>query len=135
MAGSRKRSNGEGTLFWEERRGRWVAQLTLPDGERRKRTAMTKKEVPADYQITEHFRKQEEAVKDLDDETNKMSIVRDIPVPKAVQMVREKIEGVMEGGPDERPFVLRERGVARGVMHKNTASRKMSRLTKRVAAL
>lgn len=27
------------------------------------------------------------------------------------------------------------RGVARGVMHKNTASRKMSRLTKRVAAL
>ena len=29
-----------------------------------------------------------------------MSIVRDIPVPKAVQMVREKIEGVMEGGPD-----------------------------------
>ena len=27
------------------------------------------------------------------------------------------------------------RGVARGVMHKNTASRKFSRLTKRVAAL
>lgn len=27
------------------------------------------------------------------------------------------------------------RGVARGVLHKNTASRKMSRLTKRVAAL
>ncbi|GGD39926.1 30S ribosomal protein S20 [Croceicoccus pelagius] len=27
------------------------------------------------------------------------------------------------------------RGVARGVMHKNTASRKLSRLTKRVAAL
>ena len=27
------------------------------------------------------------------------------------------------------------RGVARGVMHKNTASRKYSRLTKRVAAL
>ncbi|WP_379554015.1 30S ribosomal protein S20 [Erythrobacter sp. W53] len=27
------------------------------------------------------------------------------------------------------------RGVARGVMHKNTASRKMSRLSKRVAAL
>ena len=44
MAGSRKRSNGEGTLFWEERRRRWVAQLTLPDGERRKRTATTKKE-------------------------------------------------------------------------------------------
>jgi len=27
------------------------------------------------------------------------------------------------------------RGVARGVMHKNTASRKLSRLTKRVASL
>ncbi len=27
------------------------------------------------------------------------------------------------------------RGVARGVLHKNTASRKMSRLTRRVAAL
>jgi small subunit ribosomal protein S20 len=27
------------------------------------------------------------------------------------------------------------RGVARGVMHKNTASRKLSRLTKRVSAL
>jgi len=27
------------------------------------------------------------------------------------------------------------RGVARGVLHKNTASRKMSRLTKRVASL
>jgi small subunit ribosomal protein S20 len=27
------------------------------------------------------------------------------------------------------------RGVARGVLHKNTASRKFSRLTKRVAAL
>eukprot|EP01045_Picozoa_sp_COSAG04_P013028 COSAG04_NODE_901_length_9547_cov_3.066469_9_plen_127_part_00 len=50
--------------------------------------------------FTEHFRKQEEAAKDLDDETNKMSLVRDIPLPKAVQMVREKIEGVMEGGPD-----------------------------------
>lgn len=28
-----------------------------------------------------------------------------------------------------------QRGVARGVLHKNTASRKFSRLTKRVAAL
>ena len=27
MAGSRKRANGEGTLFWEEARGRWVAEL------------------------------------------------------------------------------------------------------------
>jgi integrase len=44
MAGSRKRANGEGTLFWEEARGRWVAELVLPNGERRKRTARTKKE-------------------------------------------------------------------------------------------
>ena len=44
MPGSRKRANGEGTLFWEERRGRWVAQLALPNGERRKRTALSKKD-------------------------------------------------------------------------------------------
>jgi len=44
MAGYRKRSNGEGTIFHEEARNRWVALLTLPDGSRRKRTAMTKRE-------------------------------------------------------------------------------------------
>ena len=45
------------------------------------------------------------------------------------------------GKKDEAAEALRKaqpemaRGVARGVLHKNTASRKFSRLTKRVAAL
>jgi small subunit ribosomal protein S20 len=45
------------------------------------------------------------------------------------------------GKKDEAAAALKQaqpemaRGVARGVMHKNTASRKFSRLTKRVAAL
>ena len=48
---------------------------------------------------------------------------------------------VAAGQKDEAADALRKaqpeiaRGVARGVMHKNTASRKFSRLAKRVAAL
>jgi small subunit ribosomal protein S20 len=48
---------------------------------------------------------------------------------------------VAAGHKDEAADALRKaqpemaRGVARGVMHKNTASRKFSRLAKRVAAL
>lgn len=48
---------------------------------------------------------------------------------------------VAAGRKDEAADALRKaqpeiaRGVARGVMHKNTASRKFSRLAKRVAAL
>ncbi len=54
----------------------------------------------------------------------------------------KKVESAIEGGDKvvaaealkaAQPELAR--GVARGVMHKNTASRKMSRLTKRVAAL
>ncbi len=46
-----------------------------------------------------------------------------------------------EGNKDEAQAALKNaqpeiaRGVARGVLHKNTAARKMSRLSKRVAAL
>ena len=48
---------------------------------------------------------------------------------------------VAEGKKDDAVTALRQaqpelaRGVARGVLHKNTASRRMSRLAKRVAAL
>ena len=48
---------------------------------------------------------------------------------------------VVAGKKDEAATALKAaqpemaRGVARGVLHKNTASRKFSRLTKRVAAL
>ncbi|ANU08841.1 30S ribosomal protein S20 [Paraurantiacibacter namhicola] len=54
----------------------------------------------------------------------------------------KKVETAIEGGSqDEAKAALRAaqpelaRGVARGVLHKNTVARKMSRLSKRVAAL
>ena len=52
------------------------------------------------------------------------------------------VESALDAGKkDDAAAALKQaqpemaRGVARGVMHKNTASRKFSRLTKRVAAL
>jgi small subunit ribosomal protein S20 len=54
----------------------------------------------------------------------------------------KKVESALEGGDktaaaaalkDAQPELAR--GVARGVLHKNTAARKLSRLTKRVASL
>jgi len=54
----------------------------------------------------------------------------------------KKVEAALEGGDKSaatealaaaQPELAR--GVARGVLHRNTASRKLSRLTKRVAAL
>jgi small subunit ribosomal protein S20 len=54
----------------------------------------------------------------------------------------KKVEAAIEGGDkDAAATALKAaqpemaRGVARGVLHKNTVSRKLSRLTKRVAAL
>jgi small subunit ribosomal protein S20 len=54
----------------------------------------------------------------------------------------KKVESAIEGGDKAAAAAaLKEaqpemaRGVARGVLHKNTVARKMSRLTKRVAAL
>lgn len=54
----------------------------------------------------------------------------------------KKVEAALAGGDKEAAqAALRAaqpelaRGVARGVVHKNTASRKLSRLTRRVAAL
>ena len=54
----------------------------------------------------------------------------------------KKVEAAIEGGnKDAAKEALASaqpelaRGVARGVLHKNTAARKMSRLSKRVAAL
>lgn len=54
----------------------------------------------------------------------------------------KKVESAIESGnADDAKAALfgaqpeLARGVARGVIHKNTASRKMSRLSKRVAAL
>jgi small subunit ribosomal protein S20 len=54
----------------------------------------------------------------------------------------KKVEAALEGGDKSAAAVaLKEaqpelaRGVARGVLHRNTASRKLARLTKRVSAL
>ncbi|MGB3711031.1 MAG: 30S ribosomal protein S20 [Erythrobacter sp.] len=54
----------------------------------------------------------------------------------------KRVEAAVEAGDkDAAQAALKEaqpemqRGVARGVMHKNTVARKMSRLSKRVAAL
>jgi small subunit ribosomal protein S20 len=54
----------------------------------------------------------------------------------------KKVESALEGGDKTAAAAaLKEaqpelaRGVARGVLHKNTAARKLSRLTKRVASL
>ena len=54
----------------------------------------------------------------------------------------KKVESALDGGDKAEAVAALAaaqpelaRGVARGVMHKNTASRKLSRLTKRVASL
>ena len=54
----------------------------------------------------------------------------------------KKVEAALESGiKDDAAKALAaaqpemQRGIARGVMHKNTVARKISRLTKRVAAL
>ncbi|MCB2080221.1 MAG: 30S ribosomal protein S20 [Novosphingobium sp.] len=54
----------------------------------------------------------------------------------------KKVEAAIEGGDKSAASEALKaaqpelaRGVARGVLHKNTASRKLSRLTKRVAGL
>ncbi|MGQ7829861.1 30S ribosomal protein S20 [Altererythrobacter sp. Z27] len=54
----------------------------------------------------------------------------------------KKVEAAIEGGDKATAAEALKaaqpelaRGVARGVLHKNTVARKMSRLTKRVAAL
>ncbi|MXO75066.1 30S ribosomal protein S20 [Altererythrobacter aerius] len=54
----------------------------------------------------------------------------------------KKVEGAIAGGDKAAAAEALKaaqpelaRGVARGVLHKNTASRKMSRLSKRVASL
>ncbi|QNM82902.1 30S ribosomal protein S20 [Sphingomonas sabuli] len=55
--------------------------------------------------------------------------------------IKQVEAAIADGKKDEAAEALKKaqpelaRGVARGVVHKNTASRKMSRLSKRVAAL
>jgi small subunit ribosomal protein S20 len=65
--------------------------------------------------------------------TNRMSRIRTF-----VKKVELAIDGGDKNAATEALKAAQpelSRGVARGVLHKNTAARKMSRLTKRVAAL
>ena len=54
---------------------------------------------------------------------------------KAVESALEKGDGKAAAEALKAAQPEMSRGVARGVMHKNTAARKFSRLTKRVSAL
>ena len=49
--------------------------------------------------FVDHFRKQEED-EDPEDARNQLRVVKGIKVSDAVEMIREKITGIMEGGPD-----------------------------------
>jgi len=65
--------------------------------------------------------------------TNRMSRLRTF-----VKKVEAAIEGGDKAAAAEALKAAQpelDRGVARGVLHKNTASRKLSRLTKRVGAM
>lgn len=65
--------------------------------------------------------------------TNRVSRIRTF-----VKKVELALEGGDKSGAAEALKAAQPelaRGVARGVLHKNTAARKLSRLTKRVAAL
>ena len=44
MATRKRRSNGEGTIFFDKSRGRWIALISLPNGQRKKASALTQKE-------------------------------------------------------------------------------------------
>ena len=47
----------------------------------------------------------------------------------------KKVEAALDAGDKDAAKTALSAGVARGVLHKNTVARKMSRLSKRVAAL
>ena len=42
---AKKRSRGEGSVFWDSSKERWCAEITLPNGKRKKKRAKTKKAV------------------------------------------------------------------------------------------
>jgi small subunit ribosomal protein S20 len=68
-------------------------------------------------------------------------IVNGARVSRIRTFVKQVEAALASGNKDEARTALQRvqpelaRGVAKGVFHKNTASRKLSRLTKRVAAL
>ena len=69
------------------------------------------------------------------------AVINGARVSRIRTFVKAVESALAAGKKDEAAAALKQaqpelaRGVARGVIHKNTASRKFSRLTKRVAAL
>jgi Ca2+-binding EF-hand superfamily protein len=50
--------------------------------------------------FAEYYRRQEEEAKALSSDANKLSEIKNVSVRNCVEMIREKINGIMEGGPD-----------------------------------
>jgi integrase len=42
---AKRRARGDGSVYWDAERGRWVAQITLPNGRRRSKTGSRQKDV------------------------------------------------------------------------------------------
>jgi hypothetical protein len=42
---AKRRSRGEGSMYFWEKKGLWVGKLTLPDGKRKGKYAKTQKEI------------------------------------------------------------------------------------------
>ena len=72
---------------------------------------------------------------------DRRAIINGARVSRIRTFIKQLETALASGNKDEAKTALQKvqpelaRGVAKGVMHKNTASRKLSRLTKRVAAL
>jgi small subunit ribosomal protein S20 len=69
------------------------------------------------------------------------AVINGARVSRIRTFIKAVESAIAAGKKDDAAVALKQaqpelaRGVARGVMHKNTASRKFSRLTKRVASL
>ena len=72
---------------------------------------------------------------------DRRAVINGARVSRIRTFVKQLETALASGDKDSATAALRQvqpelaRGVAKGVMHKNTASRRLSRLTKRVAAL
>ena len=69
--------------------------------------------------FAEYYRKQEEECSALSSDANKLAEIKGLSVKKCVQMIREKINGVMEGGPDglRRAFRIFDADASGGISH------------------
>ncbi len=72
---------------------------------------------------------------------DRRAIINGARVSRIRTFIKQLETALASGNKDEAKTALQKvqpelaRGVAKGVLHKNTASRKLSRLSKRVAAL